>query len=85
MEREKKGTSTPELTSEELSIVDLLAQGLTDDAIARRLGLAKRTYRRRLDNLLAELGARSRFQAGAMAVQRGWIKEPITGRSDDPY
>lgn len=66
-------------TEEELTIVRLLAEGLKDEVIARRLGLAKRTYSRRLDGVWAKLGASSRFQAGVLAVTRGWI-----GASADP-
>jgi DNA-binding CsgD family transcriptional regulator len=81
---ENESTARPEPSAEELVIVALLAQGLTDDVVARRLDMAKRTYRRRLDDLWTKLGARSRFQAGAMAAQRGWV-EPIDGRTSDPF
>jgi DNA-binding NarL/FixJ family response regulator len=40
--------------------------------IARSLGVSLRTVRRRIAELLAELGVESRFQAGAEAVRRGW-------------
>jgi DNA-binding CsgD family transcriptional regulator len=50
-----------------------LAGGAKDEQIARALGLSVRTVRRRVAELLAELGADSRFQAGAEAVRRGWL------------
>ena len=66
--------SSPDLlTDEERRIVGLLAEGLTDDAIARRLGLTRRTCRRRIRVLMERLGARSRFQAGALAAKAGWL------------
>jgi len=63
------------LTSQERAIVTLLAQGHTDEVIARKLGVSVRTSRRITAELTARLGARSRFQAGARAVERGWIKD----------
>ena len=50
-----------------------LAGGAKDEQIARALGLSVRTVRRRVAELLDELGADSRFQAGVEAVRRGWI------------
>jgi len=60
-------------SQEERSILALMAVGMKDDAIARRLGMSPRTLRRRSQELLAELGAGNRFQAGAEAARRGWI------------
>lgn len=50
-----------------------LAAGEHDEQIARRLGLSLRTVRRRVADLMTELGADSRFQAGVEAARRGWI------------
>jgi DNA-binding CsgD family transcriptional regulator len=50
-----------------------LATGAQDEQIARQLGLSLRTVRRRVADLMSELGADSRFQAGAEAVRRGWL------------
>jgi DNA-binding CsgD family transcriptional regulator len=50
------------------TIVELLASGLTDEAIARRLGVSVRTCRRHIATVLNSLDAVSRFQAGALAV-----------------
>jgi DNA-binding CsgD family transcriptional regulator len=63
------------LSSQERAIITLLAQGHTDEVIARKLGVSVRTSRRITAELTARLGARSRFQAGARAVERGWIKD----------
>ncbi|MFD7833823.1 LuxR C-terminal-related transcriptional regulator [Streptomyces sp. NPDC059761] len=53
------------------SILALLAKGLKDDSIARRLGISLRTCRRHVSELLVSLGAHSRFQAGAIAERQG--------------
>lgn len=54
-------------------ILTLMASGATDDAIARRLALSRRTVVRRTTALLATLGATNRFQAGVQAARRGWL------------
>ena len=48
------------------SILRLMAMGLKDEVIARRLGMATRTCRRYISALMTELGATSRFQAGVL-------------------
>ncbi|MFE2477105.1 LuxR C-terminal-related transcriptional regulator [Streptomyces sp. NPDC059389] len=53
------------------SILTLLAKGLKDDSIARRLGISLRTCRRHVSELLLGLGAHSRFQAGVIAERQG--------------
>jgi DNA-binding CsgD family transcriptional regulator len=52
------------------SIARLMAQGLTDEVVARRLGMSVRTCRRHIAALLANLDAVSRFQAGVQAAGR---------------
>ena len=64
-------SGTPE--GELRQLAHLLATGMTDIAIARQLGISERTVRRRVKDLLDELGVDSRFAAGARAAQRGWI------------
>ncbi|WP_347565737.1 helix-turn-helix transcriptional regulator [Nocardioides sp. IC4_145] len=54
-------------------LLQQLAEGAQDEQIARRLGVSLRTVRRRVADLLGELGADTRFQAGAEAVRRGWL------------
>lgn len=50
-----------------------LTRGAKDEQIARTLGISLRTVRRRVAEIMAELGAESRFQAGVEAVRRGWV------------
>lgn len=61
------------LTAGERALLGLLADGLTDDAAARRLGISVRTVRRQVAVLMGKLGAASRFQAGHKAAERGWL------------
>jgi len=45
-------------------IIEGLARGMTDDAMARSLGISSRTLNRRMTLMMDALGARSRFQLG---------------------
>ncbi|MEV0193270.1 helix-turn-helix transcriptional regulator, partial [Kitasatospora purpeofusca] len=58
------------------SILVLLAKGLKDESIARRLGISLRTCRRHVSEILEGLGAHSRFQAGVFAERRGLTAHP---------
>jgi Homeodomain-like domain-containing protein len=49
-------------------LITLLLSGLTDEAIARQLGLSHRTVQRRVATFMADLGAHTRFQAGVKAA-----------------
>jgi DNA-binding CsgD family transcriptional regulator len=65
------------LPRQEAEVLRLLAAGLTDEAIAKRLGVSPRTSRRIAAELMDRLNARSRFEAGVHAVQQGLLpKEP---------
>lgn len=68
-------TTLPAPTDEERAVASLLVTGMTDEMAARRLGLSRRTFRRRLKALMDKLGARSRFQAGFMLAATGWTTE----------
>jgi DNA-binding CsgD family transcriptional regulator len=59
--------------NERLEILEGLTLGSTDEAMARQLGVSLRTVRRRVADLMAELGATTRFQAGMQAVRRGLV------------
>ncbi len=54
-------------------VLECLAAGLKDEAIARQQGVSVRTVRRHIATLMEELGVTTRFAAGVAAVRRGWI------------
>ncbi|MEU0251401.1 LuxR family transcriptional regulator [Streptomyces sp. NPDC006184] len=60
------------------TILDLLASGLKDDVVARRIGMSSRTFRRHISGIMGELNAESRFQAGVAAACAGLVgmREP---------
>jgi DNA-binding NarL/FixJ family response regulator len=61
------------LSVEDQQLLSLAAAGLTDQAIARRLGVAQRTVERRMQRILRALDATTRFQAGLRAGRRGLL------------
>jgi DNA-binding NarL/FixJ family response regulator len=64
-------TAPPQIDEQGREILRLLSAGQKDEAAARRLGVSVRTYRRRVADLMALLGAESRFQAGERARALG--------------
>ncbi|MEV6103892.1 LuxR C-terminal-related transcriptional regulator [Streptomyces sp. NPDC051940] len=62
-----------EVTVEDRELLTMLASGLKDEAIARRLDIHVHTVRRRIRRLLETLDAETRFQAGVQALRRGWL------------
>ncbi|WP_329194845.1 MULTISPECIES: helix-turn-helix transcriptional regulator [unclassified Streptomyces] len=66
------------------SILVLLAKGLKDDSIARRLGISLRTCRRHVSEILDGLDARSRFQAGVIAERQGLTGCPAAASAPGP-
>ncbi|MEV3855177.1 helix-turn-helix domain-containing protein [Streptomyces sp. NPDC050095] len=68
------GTTATALDEPHRELLALLAAGLKDEAIARRLGVHVHTARRRISRLLEALDAETRFQAGARATLRGWLE-----------
>lgn len=66
-----------ELTVRERELLALLNSGSTDDSAAAHLGISVRTVRRMIADIMNRLGARSRFQAGAKAADRGWLLDHV--------
>jgi DNA-binding NarL/FixJ family response regulator len=61
------------LTATQQAVLEMMAEGLHDDAIARRAGISTTTVRRHITAIMNRLGVSSRFAAGAAAHRRGWI------------
>jgi pimeloyl-ACP methyl ester carboxylesterase/DNA-binding CsgD family transcriptional regulator len=59
----------PRLTDREFEVAELVAQGLTNQAIARRLSVAPRTAEAHVENIRRKLQVRSRAQIAA------WVTE----------
>ena len=61
------------LTPRERDVLELLAEGLANKAIARRLGLSDQTIKSHLAAIAGKLGAANRTDAVRRAVRRGLI------------
>lgn len=61
------------LSEQQQAALRMLATGMKDEKIARNLGVSLRTVSRMLSELMQELGASSRFEAGVRAVRLGWL------------
>jgi len=64
----------PRLTGRELEVAGLVAAGLTNHSIARRLSVAPRTAEAHVENIRRKLGVHSRAQIAA------WVTEHRLGR-----
>ncbi|HET9907637.1 MAG TPA: response regulator transcription factor [Anaerolineales bacterium] len=59
------------LTEREVEILQLVAQGLTNDEIAEKLVVSERTVRTHVSNILAKLQLANRTQAALYALKEG--------------
>lgn len=62
-----------DLTPREQEVLVLIAEGRTNREIGRRLGVAERTARTHVSNILTKLGLSSRTQAAMWAVREGLV------------
>ena len=70
--------TTPEvveepLTPREVQVLELLAEGLANKAIADRLGISDQTVKFHVAAILGKLGVANRTEAVRVAVRRGLI------------
>ena len=61
------------LTAREVQVIELLAEGLPNKAIAVRLGISDQTVKFHLASISGKLGAANRTDAVRRAVRRGLI------------
>lgn len=69
--RRVQGDPAGLLTARELEILSLVAEGLANKVIARRLGIAEPTVRKHLTSVYRQIGVTDRAQAALWAEQRG--------------
>jgi LuxR family transcriptional regulator, maltose regulon positive regulatory protein len=67
------GEAATVLTPRELDVLKLVAQGLSNPDIARRLVLSEHTVHRHLANVLRKLNLSSRAAAAAWGVRTGLV------------
>ncbi len=61
----------PQLTEREREVLDLVAQGRSNTAIAAKLGLSQKTIRNHVSNILTKLQVADRAQAIVQARDAG--------------
>ena len=67
------GEKRPDLTARELEVVRLVVDGLTNDEIADRLGLSRRTVHAHISNAMKRTNTRSRTQLAVLVLRRGIV------------
>jgi DNA-binding NarL/FixJ family response regulator len=60
-------------TARQLQVLDLIAQGMSNKDIGRRLGIGERTVKTHVKSILVKLGERTRTAAMAEARRRGML------------
>ena len=69
---DEEGFDEP-LTAREVQVLELLAEGLPNKAIALRLRISDQTVKFHVSSISAKLGAKNRTDAVRLAVRRGLI------------
>lgn len=71
-DEDAEGVGEP-LTAREIQVLELLAEGLPNKAIARRLGISDQTVKFHVASLSGKLGAANRTDAVRRAVRWGLV------------
>jgi DNA-binding NarL/FixJ family response regulator len=66
-------SSASSLADDDVRLLELVAQGLPLEAVARRLGVSERTLRRRIRAICDRLGVPAAITAVAWAARRGLL------------
>jgi two-component system nitrate/nitrite response regulator NarL len=67
-----------DLTPRETEILGLLAEGQSNKAIARNLGISDGTVKLHVKAILRKLNVHSRVEAAVMAVEKGLQRNPVS-------
>ncbi|WUI01301.1 LuxR C-terminal-related transcriptional regulator [Spirillospora sp. NBC_00431] len=78
------GSCAADLTPREIAVLVLLAETLTADAIARRLGISVRTVHKHTENLYRKLGTRDRLSTVLQAQKHGLLPAPAPAPAPAP-
>jgi two-component system nitrate/nitrite response regulator NarL len=65
-----------QLTSRELDVLELIAEGVDSQMVAQRLGISPNTVRTHVQSILSKLQVHSRLEAATFAVRHGIVPSP---------
>jgi two-component system nitrate/nitrite response regulator NarL len=65
-----------ELSGREREVLELVAEGLSNQEIGERLGLAEKTIKHYMTSILGKLRVRSRVEAALLAYREGMARPP---------
>jgi pimeloyl-ACP methyl ester carboxylesterase/DNA-binding CsgD family transcriptional regulator len=74
---DRRAAAFPDLTPREREILELVAHGLDNDAIAARLDLSEKTVRNNITHIFDKLGIATRAQAIVRARESGFAATPL--------
>lgn len=81
MDRDTQIIYSP-LSSRELQVLELIAVGQSNKAIAQSLDISNQTVKNHVSSILRKLAVNDRMQAVFYALNRGWIKDVMPGNYD---
>ena len=73
LDRSREDRPIERMTVRELQVLELLVDGLSNKAIAARLGVSDETVKFHLSSILGKLGAANRTEAVKRAVRMGLV------------
>jgi DNA-binding NarL/FixJ family response regulator len=71
------GSRTTGLTERELAILQALGRGLSNEAIAKELWIARQTVKFHVRNIYRKLGVSNRTEAARYAYQHGLVQNAV--------
>jgi DNA-binding NarL/FixJ family response regulator len=69
----KERSAGEPLTAREVEVLELLTEGLSNKAIASRLGISDQTVKFHVASICGKLDAANRTDAVRRAIRRGWV------------
>jgi DNA-binding NarL/FixJ family response regulator len=75
MSRPRAAGPLDELTTREREVLELVAGGLSNNEVGLRLGLAEKTVKHYMTNILSKLQVSSRVEAAIVAYKAGLARD----------
>lgn len=62
------------LTSREMEVLSMIAQGLSNKEISEKLFISEKTCKNHISSIFAKINVSDRTQAALYAIRQGWVK-----------